>query len=71
MICQGIEVAAVLNAIGTHHAIGRKWYFAFDDTIVFAQRGKGIMRLSANGGTPEVIVKEGIAALNNPIHAQG
>jgi eukaryotic-like serine/threonine-protein kinase len=29
-----------------------------DDTIVFCQRGKGIMRVSANGGTPEAIVKE-------------
>jgi serine/threonine protein kinase len=28
-----------------------------DDTIVFGQGGKGIMRISANGGIPEVIVK--------------
>ncbi len=28
-----------------------------DDTIVYAQRGKGIMRVSANGGTPTEIVK--------------
>jgi eukaryotic-like serine/threonine-protein kinase len=29
-----------------------------DNTIVFGQVGKGIMRVSADGGTPEVIVKE-------------
>jgi serine/threonine-protein kinase len=28
-----------------------------DDTIVYGQHGKGIMRVSANGGTPEQIVK--------------
>jgi len=28
-----------------------------DDTIVYGQQQKGIMRISANGGTPEVIVK--------------
>jgi serine/threonine-protein kinase len=28
-----------------------------DDTIVYGEAGKGIMRVSANGGTPELIVK--------------
>jgi eukaryotic-like serine/threonine-protein kinase len=28
-----------------------------DDMIVYGQEGKGIMRVSANGGTPELIVK--------------
>jgi serine/threonine-protein kinase len=28
-----------------------------DDTIVYGQKGKGIMRVSANGGTPEQIIK--------------
>jgi serine/threonine protein kinase len=36
--------------------IGASW--GADDTIVFGQYGKGIMRVSANGGTPEPIVKE-------------
>jgi serine/threonine-protein kinase len=28
-----------------------------DDTIVYGETGKGIMRVSANGGTPELIIK--------------
>ena len=34
-------------------------YFSWsaDDTIVYAQPGRGILRVSANGGTPETIVK--------------
>jgi serine/threonine-protein kinase len=34
---------------------GPTWYE--DDTIVYGQSGIGIMRVSANGGTPETIIK--------------
>ena len=33
---------------------GARW--GADDTIVFGQRGAGILRVSANGGTPEVLI---------------
>jgi serine/threonine protein kinase/Tol biopolymer transport system component len=33
------------------------FYWNADDTIVYGQTGKGIMRVSADGGTPEQIVK--------------
>ena len=33
---------------------GARW--GADDTIVFGQRGAGIMRVSADGGTPEVLI---------------
>ena len=33
---------------------GASW--ASDDMILFAQEGEGIMRLSANGGTPELLI---------------
>lgn len=38
-----------------------------DDTIVYGQLGKGILRISANGGTPELIVK---AENETSIHPQ-
>jgi eukaryotic-like serine/threonine-protein kinase len=38
-----------------------------DDTIVYGQQGKGILRISANGGTPELLVK---AENETSIHPQ-
>jgi serine/threonine-protein kinase len=37
-----------------------------DNTIVYGSRGNGIMRVSANGGTPECIVKQKSGALLLP-----
>jgi serine/threonine protein kinase len=37
-----------------------------DDTIVYSENGKGIMRISANGGTPELIVKQIGVFLTDP-----
>ena len=37
-----------------------------DDAIVYSQVGKGIMRVSANGGVPEAIIKEEKIALVSP-----
>ena len=37
-----------------------------DDTIVYGQVGRGIMRVSSNGGTPEEIVKAERANIISP-----
>jgi eukaryotic-like serine/threonine-protein kinase len=45
-------------------------YGSFDsskeDTIVFCDQGKGILRVSASGGVPEVIVKAGNESIAHP-----
>ena len=44
---------------------GARW--GADDTIVFGQRGAGIMQVSADGGTPEVLIPlEGIEVGHGP-----
>ena len=44
--------------------LGASW--GSDNTIVYGSRGIGIMRVSANGGTPDCIVKEKSGALAMP-----
>jgi serine/threonine protein kinase/Tol biopolymer transport system component len=40
--------------------------WAADNTLAYGQYGKGIMRISADGGTPEVVVKEEKEVLAHP-----
>jgi eukaryotic-like serine/threonine-protein kinase len=43
-----------------------------DDRILYAESGKGILRISANGGTPELLVKQtGLNLLNPQILPDG
>jgi serine/threonine protein kinase len=43
----------------------RSWWNE-DDTILYCQFGRDIMRISANGGTPESVVKLKSGSLNSP-----
>ena len=48
MVVPPVSLCAALNPLGA------RW--GANDTIVFGQRGAGIMRVSADGGTPEVLI---------------
>ena len=50
-----IRGGAPVSLCDAQIAWGAQW--GADDSIVFAQRGAGILRVSANGGTPEVLIK--------------
>ena len=49
-----IRGGAPVNLCETQNSWGARW--GADDTIVFGQRGAGIMQVSADGGTPEVLI---------------
>ena len=49
-----IPRGAVVNLCEALNPWGARW--GADDTIVFGQSGAGIMRVSADGGTPEVLI---------------
>ena len=50
--------------LSTNSFINASW--GADDRIVYAQSGKGIMRISANGGTPEEILKAEVEKIVSP-----
>ena len=45
---------AAVNLCEAQIPLGARW--SADDTIVFGQPGVGIMQVSADGGTPEVLI---------------
>ena len=49
-----IRGGAAVNLCEAQNLLGARW--GADDTIVFGQRGAGIMLVSADGGTPEVLI---------------
>jgi len=51
-----ISGGAPVSLCGGGSIVGANW--SEDGSIVYADYGKGIMRVSANGGTPELIAKE-------------
>ena len=50
-----ISGGAPVTITNAENTAGPIWYE--DDTIVYGQQGIGILRISANGGTPETIIK--------------
>jgi len=49
-----VRGGAAVNLCAARPPLGARW--GADDTIVFGQRDVGIMRVSADGGTPEVLI---------------
>ncbi len=49
-----IRGGAPVNLCAAQNLLGARW--GADDTIVFGQREAGIMQVSADGGTPEVLI---------------
>ena len=49
-----IRGGAAVSLCEAQNPWGARW--GADDTIVFGQRGAGIMQVSADGGTPEVVI---------------
>ncbi len=49
-----VRGGAPVNLCAAQNLLGARW--GADDTIVFGQRGAGIMQVSADGGTPEVLI---------------